>query len=288
MNERWQHSGSSISDVIHEVVDSILKCKHLIFQNPDLRDPPAEKISGNPKFDPWFVPCIGAIDGSRISAVNLDDLFRDRKGQVSQNVLAAINFDMVFMYVLVGWEGSAHDGKLLEDAIQKIFPLLRDKFYLADAGFGLSKFFLTPYRGVRYHLKEFGEGTNKPLNKEELFNLRHAQLRNIIERAFGVIKKRFPLLVNMKSYDFDFQCELVLCCFMLHNFIRTHEAFESDDDSDSDDDDDDDEEVEEEFAQYRQPGTSERQRYNEAREWRDNMATEMWTSYTDYLASNAR
>jgi len=227
MNERWQHSGSSISDFIHQVVDSILKCKHLIFRNPHPTDAPAFKIAGNPKFDPWFVPCVGAIDGCHISAVNADENFRDRKGKVTQNILAAVNFDMVFMYILVGWEGTAHDGKLLEDAIYKSFPLLTGKFYLADAGFGLSKFFLTPYRGVRYHLKE--SGINKPLNKEELFNLRHAQLRNIIERAFGVIKKRFPLLVNMNNYDFSFQCQLIMCCFILHNFIRTHEEFDSDD-----------------------------------------------------------
>lgn len=285
MNERWQHSGSTISEVIHEVVFSILKCKHLIFTNPHPNDAVATKIAGNPQYDPWFVPCVGAIDGSHISAVNLDENFRDRKGQVTQNVLASVDFDMVFMYVLVGWEGSAHDGKLLEDAIHKNFPLLRGKFYLADAGFGLSKFFLTPYRGVRYHLKEFGEGTDRPQNKEELFNLRHAKLRNIIERAFGVIKKRFPLLVNMKSYHFLFQCDLVMCCFILHNFIRLQEAFDSDDEMESDDEEEDEEteHITVDYARYREANVSERARFNEAKVWRDNMALDMWNSYNEYL-----
>ena len=39
---------------------------------------------------------------------------------------------------------------------------------------------ITPYRGVRYHLKEYGR--RGPENEKELFNLRHASLRNEIER----------------------------------------------------------------------------------------------------------
>ena len=35
---------------------------------------------------------------------------------------------------------------------------------------------------------------SRPQNKYELFNLRHAQARNIIERIFGVLKNRFQIL----------------------------------------------------------------------------------------------
>ena len=66
------------------------------------------------------------------------------------------------------------------------------KYYLADAGFGLKGEFITPYRGVRYHLKEYSR--NSPKDIRELFNLRHSSLRNAIERAFGVLKKRFPIV----------------------------------------------------------------------------------------------
>jgi len=45
--------------------------------------------------------------------------FRDRHGNISQNVLAACNFDLEFMYVLVGWEGSAHYSKVLNDALSR-------------------------------------------------------------------------------------------------------------------------------------------------------------------------
>jgi hypothetical protein len=66
--------------------------------------------------------------------------------------------------------------------------LIHSKFYLGDAGYSLTKYCLTPYRGTRYHLKEWATAAAKPQNKEELFYLRHASLRNIIERDFGMVK----------------------------------------------------------------------------------------------------
>ena len=57
------------------------------------------------------------------------------------------------------------------------------------------------HRGVRYHLKEWERGNRRPQNKEELFNLRHSSLRNVIERTFGVLKKRFGILNNMDQHS---------------------------------------------------------------------------------------
>ena len=39
--------------------------------------------------------------------------------------------------------------------------------------------------------------------KEELFNLRHAQLRSVIERVFGVLKKRFQILQVAPQYEYN-------------------------------------------------------------------------------------
>ncbi|XP_027348157.1 uncharacterized protein LOC113859635 [Abrus precatorius] len=69
-----------------------------------------------------FWDCIGVIDGKRIPViVRGRDVgsYRNRHEKISQNVLAACNFDLEFMYVLSGWEGPAHDTKLLNDAITR-------------------------------------------------------------------------------------------------------------------------------------------------------------------------
>jgi len=34
-------------------------------------------------------------------------------------VLAAVDFDLRFTYVLAGWEGSAHDALILSDALER-------------------------------------------------------------------------------------------------------------------------------------------------------------------------
>jgi hypothetical protein len=45
--------------------------------------------------------------------------FRGRKNNPTQNVLAAVSFDLKFTYVLARWEGSAHDATVLVDALER-------------------------------------------------------------------------------------------------------------------------------------------------------------------------
>jgi hypothetical protein len=106
----------------------------------------------------------------------------------------------------------AHNGDL---------PQLENRFYLADGGYGMRKGILVPYNGVRYHLREQGLASQKPVNAKELFNLRHAQLRNVIERIFGVVKRRFKILSSAPQFsDFKVQVKLVTVLCALHNFMR--------------------------------------------------------------------
>ena len=42
-----------------------------------------------------------------------------RKGYPTQNVMAACDFDMLFIFVLLGWEGAAHDTSIFLDTICK-------------------------------------------------------------------------------------------------------------------------------------------------------------------------
>ncbi|KAG5068991.1 hypothetical protein JHK85_001368 [Glycine max] len=90
-----------------------------------------------------------------------------------------------------GWEGSAHDSKVLSDA------LARKNGLKVPQGHG-----------------------NDPENEKELFNLRHASLRNVIERIFGIFKSRFTIFKSAPPFLFKTQAELVLACATLHNFLR--------------------------------------------------------------------
>ena len=61
---------------------------------------------------------MGAIDGTHVP-VEIQGKFWGQKEGTTQNVLAAITFDLKFIYVLVGWEGSAHDSWVLGDALSR-------------------------------------------------------------------------------------------------------------------------------------------------------------------------
>ena len=97
------------------------------------------------------------------------------------------------------------------------FLIYVGKYYLGDAGYGNKNGILSPYRSVRYHLKEFSDCP--PENAQELFNLRHSSLRTTIERGFGVLKKRFRVLDAEPFWSLETQVKVVLACYVVHNHI---------------------------------------------------------------------
>lgn len=66
--------------------------------------------------------CLGALDGTHIR-VNVPERdkprYRNRKCEISTNVLGVCSQDLMFIYVLPGWEGSAHDARVLRDAMSR-------------------------------------------------------------------------------------------------------------------------------------------------------------------------
>ncbi|CAB4268312.1 unnamed protein product [Prunus armeniaca] len=108
----------------------------------------------------WFENCLGALDGTHIPVtVSAEERprYRNRKGDISTNVLGVCAPNLRFIYVLPGWEGSASDARILPDALRRNnrFHVARDKYYLVDAGYTNGPGFLAPYRGTRYHLSEW-------------------------------------------------------------------------------------------------------------------------------------
>ncbi|TYK06536.1 retrotransposon protein [Cucumis melo var. makuwa] len=87
-------------------------------------------------------------------------------------------------------------------------------------GISNAKGFLAPYRGQRYHLQEWRGAANAPTNAKEYFNMKHSSIRNVIERAFGVLKGRWAILRGKSYYPLQVQCHTILACSLLHNLIN--------------------------------------------------------------------
>ncbi|XP_030479340.1 uncharacterized protein LOC115696587 [Cannabis sativa] len=189
VQNRFQHPGETISRHFNKYLQACVRLEklYLTLAGRGVR----QEISSNQLFYPWFKDCVGAIDGTHIPAwvpVGDQQGYRNRKGFLSQNVLAVVVFDMNFQYVLAGWEGSASDSRVLRNAIwerqQNKLKVPNGKYYVVDAGYANTKGFLAPYHGTRYHLREWSQ-TQAPQTARELFNLRHLKLRNVVERTFA-------------------------------------------------------------------------------------------------------
>lgn len=120
-------------------------------QLPKAPDPTPEFISSNPLISPWFNQALGAMDGTHIACTPSAEnrcTARNRKGWFSQNCLACVSWDLRFLYVTSGWEGSATDALVFADSRLTELRIPAGRFYLADAGFGACDSLLVPYCGV--------------------------------------------------------------------------------------------------------------------------------------------
>ncbi|KAJ4791508.1 nuclease [Rhynchospora pubera] len=226
--EDFQHSEETVWRYIHLVRAGLLRMKrdYIKLPGPDAQVHP--KLREGTQYYA-FKDAIGAIDGTHIPAFpDTDEEFkerwRNRKGNITQNVMAAVDFDGRFVAVLAGWEGSGHDSLILRKAVEKGFTIPEGRYYLVDGGYPNTHQFLSPYRGITYHLAQFRQRRmeNRYENGQELFNHRHAQLRNVVEKTFGILKGRFRLLKDMHQYKYDFQTDIVLACCVIHNFLIRH------------------------------------------------------------------
>ncbi|GJX29488.1 Myb/SANT-like domain, harbinger transposase-derived nuclease domain protein [Tanacetum coccineum] len=185
IKNKFQHSTQTIHKFFHEVLAKmVVFAKEIIIPTNFNLNPTV--LSHNRRLRQIFKEAVGALDGTLIHArvpINKQHLYRGRgKGDCYQNVLAIY------------------------------------KYYLCDAAYAHTRGFMAPYRNVRYWLGDFRR--RRPLNGKEKFNHSHAKLRNVIERAYGVLKARFSILKRMTPFSLTTQRNITIACFALHNFIR--------------------------------------------------------------------
>ncbi|XP_024969621.1 uncharacterized protein LOC112508984 [Cynara cardunculus var. scolymus] len=120
-----------------------------------------------------FSGAMGALDGTLVHAVvPVDQQARYRgrgRGECYQNILGICDFNMLFTFVWAGWEGIAHDARVLREVAfspTSDFPFPpRDKYYLCDAAYANTRGFMTPYRNTRCNIHDqlFMDYENDPM-----------------------------------------------------------------------------------------------------------------------------
>nr|XP_043638429.1 protein ALP1-like [Erigeron canadensis] len=197
---RFERSGETISRYFHIVLNAVCRLHKEFYKTPV--PVPNDELDERWK---WFKGCLGALDGTYIQVkVPAADRkpYRTRKGEICTNVLGVCTRGLLFTYVLAGWEGSAADSRVLRDAISRPngLKVTEGTYYLCDAGYMNGNGFLSPYRGQRYHLNDWNR---PPTTAKELYNMRHASARNVIERCFGMIKNRWKILRDCHFHPID-------------------------------------------------------------------------------------
>lgn len=99
------------------------------------------------------------------------------------------------------------------------FSVGLDKYYLVDAGYTNLPGYLGPCRGQRHHKDDFNRVNTEFHSKMDLFNHKHSSLRNVVERCFGVLKARFPILKAMPEYHPVHETSIVIACCVVQNWV---------------------------------------------------------------------
>ncbi|KAK4400337.1 hypothetical protein Sango_1139800 [Sesamum angolense] len=189
-------SGCTVSKHFHRMLHAICKMHTVLLAKPT----PTTDDCSDPRWK-WFKGCLGALDGTFIDVrvpEHEKGRYRTRKGgKCSRQPSFAGFHSQTQRFTSSYW-----------------------KLLLCNNGYANADDFLMPYRGVRYHPREWDRSAGGPQNKEELFNLKQLSARNVIERIFGLLKVHWGILRSQSFYPIDVQSKIIIACCLLHNFIR--------------------------------------------------------------------
>ncbi|NP_001233059.1 uncharacterized protein LOC100569528 [Acyrthosiphon pisum] len=158
-----------------------------------------------------FPRTIGAIDCTHVKIQNPGgpnaEYFRNRKGYFSINVQTIACPNLKIMDVVARWPGSCHDQTIFKKS-QIYYNLINGKWgnslIVADSGYANSRHLVTPFLNPRNDI-------------EELYNESIIRTRNPVERSYGVLKRRFPVLSLGLRLKLETTQAVIVACCVLHN-----------------------------------------------------------------------
>ncbi|XP_031327365.1 putative nuclease HARBI1 [Photinus pyralis] len=171
-----------------------------------------------------FPRVIGAIDCTHIRIQNPGgehaENFRNRKGFFSINVQAVCDANYKIRNIVCRWPGASHDSHIFRNStIRMKFENneMENSILLGDSGYPLCHYLITPI--------------NNPTNPaEHYFNECQIGTRTIIERTFGIWKRKFPILSLGLRNKLPMCQDIIVATAIIHNIARDqNEAMELDD-----------------------------------------------------------
>ncbi|XP_058877978.1 putative nuclease HARBI1 [Acipenser ruthenus] len=159
-----------------------------------------------------FPNVVGAVDGThvKIQAPSADEhLYVNRKGYHSIHVQMICDANLSIINCVARWPGSSHDSRILRQSVvhEAFEGGAIPGILLGDSGYQLKPWLLTP----------FINPTNEAHTR---YNNAHTKSRNLIERCFGVLKRRFHCLHGELRMVPERACNIICAAVVLHNIAR--------------------------------------------------------------------
>jgi len=153
---------------------------------------------------------LGAVDCTHvpIQSPGGDDaeIYRNRKGYFSINVQLVSDQTGYVSDVVARWAGSVHDSTIFDNSFMRVVMegMASDCYLLGDGGYPCRRYLLTPV-------------PNAITNAERAYNAAHVAARNSIERANGILKRRFPALKYGMRVTVEHTLPIIVAAVVLNN-----------------------------------------------------------------------
>ncbi|XP_064638335.1 putative nuclease HARBI1 [Lineus longissimus] len=204
-------SQASLSKIVAKVSSAIARKRAQIIRFPSCHA--ATTMQQKFMDTACFSHVVGCVDSVHIQIqappVENKEIYRCRKAFMSLNVQGISDADLRFLNIVARWPGSTHDARIFDNSLicnrfenNEIPGLL-----LGDKGYPCRPFLMTPFRNP-----------NNPA--ENRYNTAHKRTRSVVERLFGVWKKRFPCLKFGIRCKLETAMKVIVATAVLHNIAR--------------------------------------------------------------------
>ena len=228
---QWRVGRTTICKFLHQVCKVILKefqQEYLVFPTD-----PEDWKKIEERFRQWNVPhAVGALDGKHIAIKKpkkSGSEYFNYKGYFALVLLALVDADYKFLWVNVGASGSSSDTQIfncskLKRRIENGTLGLPPPEPLGPGGpdlhyflLGEDAFALVPWLVKRYSRRQL-------TREERMANYRISKGRRVVENSFGILVKRFRVLLTTMEQRPKVVRDIVLTCVVLHNMLRSHQG----------------------------------------------------------------
>ena len=158
-----------------------------------------------------FPGVVGMIDGTHIAIRMPADRgidYYNRKDYYSVVLQVVVREDMRFTNVYAGWPGKVHDARVFRqsDLSESGPTLCGDDHILGDSAYPSLPFLLTPFTD-NGHLTQI----------QRRYNVTHAKIRSVVERAIGLLKNRLTRLKKIDQRDIETVVTTIMAGCVIHN-----------------------------------------------------------------------